>query len=93
MTNNMNPNVTPGISIQLNDDEFFILVAILHQISCNMEQTDCETYHSHADLLFTGNCDSLARTGYRAYHTFRSLTGKVYDTNLKKAVKSTEEWI
>lgn len=93
MTNNMNPNVTTSISIQLTDDEFFILVAILHQINCNMEPVEGETFHSHADFLFTGNCDNRARTGYCSYNTFRSLTGKVYDTNLKKAVKSTEEWI
>ncbi len=89
MTNNMNPNVC----IQLTDDEFFILVAILHQINCNIEPVEGETFRSHSDFLFTGNCDNRARTGHCAYNTFRSLTGKVYDTNLKKAVKSTEAWI
>ncbi len=89
----MTDNITPSINIQLTGDEFFLLVAILHQINCNIEQADGETFRSHADFLFTGNDPCRTRTGYGAYDIFRSLTGKVYDMNIRKSVKSMEEWI
>ena len=86
----MKNNTTPGTCIKLTDEEFFILVAILHQINGNIEQVDDETVRSHADFLFTGN-SRRENTESGTYNVFQSLTGKVYDINIFKVISREAE--
>ena len=81
-----------SLCIKFTDDEFFLLVAILHQINHNIKASDSGVCHSHAVFQFAG--DSADRTGCvcGGYNVFRSLTGKVYDINLRKAHGGLEEW-
>lgn len=81
-----------SLCIKFTDDEFFLLVAILHQINRNIKATDSDVYRCHAVFQFAG--DSACRTGCvcGGYNIFRSLTGKVYDISLSKARRSMEAW-
>jgi len=81
-----------SICIHLTDDEFFILVSILHQVNRNLKETDSGAYCCHADFQFAGDCSGLTGAVHSGYNTFRSLTGKVYDINLRKARAGLEDW-
>lgn len=86
----MTDNTNTVTSIHLTDDELFILAAILHQINRNMKAAEGGVFRSHADFQFAGDRGDAV---YGGYNIFRSLTGKVYDMNLRKAVKSMEGWL
>jgi len=85
-------DTNPCISLHLTDDEFFILVSILHQVNRNLKAADSGAYRCHAVFQFAG--DHADRTGdvCGGYNTFRGLTGKVYDLNLRQARTGLEEW-
>ena len=47
--------------IALTDDEFLVLVSILHEINCNTEQGDDEAFRSLIDKMYDINlCKALS---------------------------------
>jgi len=85
-------DTNPCISLHLTCDEFFILVSILHQVNRNIKADESGAYRSHAVFQFAGDCSGLTGAVHSGYNTFRSLTGKVYDINLRKARAGLEDW-
>ena len=85
-------DTNPCISLHLTDDEFFILVSILHQVNRNLKAADSGAYRCHAEFQFTGDSTDRPGSMYGTYNTFRGLTGKVYDINLRQARTGLEDW-
>lgn len=54
-------NITAETCIHLTDDEFLVLVSILHEINCNTEQGDDEAFRSLIRKMYDINlCKALA---------------------------------
>lgn len=80
INNNTNQGKTTEI-VHFTFEEFLVIVEILHQI--NTSHLNNEVTRSHLVFEITA--------GNKEYETFRSLVRKLYDTNLRIAIKSLEE--